>query len=209
MKIHDFEQGSAEWLTARIGKVTASELDNLVTPEFKIRDGATPYTYLCQKVAEAYKGKPLPQFSTFATEQGELLETEARGWYALEHTDRKVINVGFVEHDGGRCGCSPDALLGDDSGLEIKCPQPTNHVRYLLDGTLPKDYAAQVHMSLYVTGRKSWRFVSYHRGYPAFVLNVERDESIMAKIDAALAQFYTRFDAAMLTLKIKNQTLCH
>ena len=202
-KIHDINQGDADWLALRIGKVTASEMDNLVSPEFKVRDGATPYTYLCQKVAESYSGKPLPGFTSFATEQGELLEIEARGWYALEHTDRKVINVGFVEHDSGRCGCSPDALLGEDGGLEIKCPQATNHVRYLLDGTLPKDYAAQVHMSLYVTGRKFWRFVSYHRGYPAFVLNVERDAAIMAKIDAALAQFYDRFDSAMLTLKTK------
>lgn len=201
---HHVMQKEEDWLRLRIGKVTASELDSLVTPEFKIRDGATPYTYLCEKVAEAYKGNPLPGFTAFATEQGELLEMEARGWYCMEFDDHKIHNVGFVEHESGRCGCSPDALLGDEGGLEIKCPQPTNHVRYLLDGTLPKDYAAQVHMSLYVTGRKFWRFVSYHRGYPAFVLNVERDETIIVKIDAALAQFYTRFDAAMEKLKTKN-----
>ena len=203
-KIHDIAQGELDWLTLRVGRVTASDFDRIVTPEFKARDGATPYTYLCEKIAEAYKGKPMAGISTWETEQGQLLEDEARGWYAMEYDDVKIRNVGFVEHDNGRCGCSPDALLGEDGGLEIKCPQPTNHVRYLLDGILPKDYAPQVHFSIYVTGAKWWRFVSYHRGYPAFVLRVERDETIMAKIDAALAAFYVRYDAAMETLRNKT-----
>ena len=202
-KIHDVFQGEDEWFQLRVGRVTASDFDRLVTTDFKVRDGATPYTYLCEKIAEAYKGKPMAGITSWATEQGQILEDEARGWYAMEYDDMKIRNVGFVEHDNGRCGCSPDALLGMDGGLEIKCPQPTNHVRYLLDGILPKDYAPQVHFSIYVTGAKWWRFVSYHRGYPALVLRVERDETIMAKIDAALAAFYLRYDEAMLSLKNK------
>lgn len=200
-KIHPVTQGEAEWLQLRVGKVTASELSALVTPEFKIRTGEGPNTYLCEKLAEAWRGKPLPQFSSFATEQGQLLEDEARSWYAFTHDDHKVHNVGFIEHDDGRCGCSPDALLGEDGGLELKCCQPTNHVRYLLAGTLPKEYAAQVHMSLYVSGRAWWRFVSYRRGYPAFMLLVPRDEEIMAKIAAALVAFYPLFDEGMAKMR--------
>ena len=106
-KIHDIAQGELDWLTLRVGRVTASDFDRIVTPEFKARDGATPYTYLCEKIAEAYKGKPMAGISTWETEQGQLLEDEARGWYAMEHDDVKIRNVGFVEHDNGRCGCSP------------------------------------------------------------------------------------------------------
>ncbi len=200
-KEHNCVQGEGDWLQVRVGKVTASEMSALLTPLFKIKDGEGPHTYLCEKIAEAWRGKPLAGFSSWETEQGQLLEDEARNWYALEYDDHKIRNVGFVEHDDGRCGCSPDALLGEDGGLELKCPQPTNHVRYLLSGTLPKEYAAQVHMSLYVTGRKWWRFVSYHRGYPAFVLTVERDESICATIAEALAGFYAKMDSAMVRLK--------
>lgn len=201
-KIHtDFLQGDAEWLRMRVGKVTASEMDNLVTPEFATRKGETPHTYLCGKVAEAFRGQPLPGFTAWQTEEGQLLEDEARAWYACEYERERVHNVAFVEHDDGRCGASPDALIGDDGGLELKAPQATNHVRYLLGGELPKAYAAQVHMSLFVTGRKWWRFVSYRRRFPAFVLTVERDEAIMAKIAAALAQFYAAFDAAMKQLR--------
>lgn len=196
MKIHPVLQGDAAWLRLRLGRVTASDMDRLVTPEFKLRTGEMPHTYLCEKLAEAWIGNPIAQFSTWETEQGQILEDEARRWYAFEFDDHKVQNVGFIEGDDSRCGCSPDALLGDDGGLELKCCQYTAHLKHFLAGTLPKDYAAQVHMSLYVTGRPWWRFVSYRRGFPPFVRTVERDEKIMATIAEALTSFYEKFDAA-------------
>lgn len=204
MKIHDVAQGEAEWAILRLGKVTASECDQILTPELKERTGEMPKTYLAKKVAEAWRGQPLPGFTAFATEQGQMLEDEARSWYAFAFDSEKIKNVGFIEHDDGRCGCSPDALLNDDSGLELKCPEPHTHVKYLLSGELPKDYACQVNFSLYVSGRPRWKFVSYRRKFPALIVTVERDESIMAKIQAALTKFYTAFDEAMARLKELN-----
>lgn len=185
----------------RVGKVTASEASNLLTPEFKVRTGEMPHTYLCEKVAEAWRGEPLPGFSSWATDQGAILEDEARAWYALEYDDVPIRNVGFVSTDDDRAGCSPDALLGDEGGLELKAPEPTNHVRYLLGGELPKQYVVQVHFSMWVTGRPWWRFVSYRRGFPAFVLHVERNEEICEKIETAVAAFSKEFDAAVAKLK--------
>jgi len=202
MKIHDCTQGEAEWMALRVGRVTASEMSNLVTPKFKIKTGDGPTTYLYRKLAEAYRGCPLPGFSSWATEQGQELEDEARKWYAFEFgAEERIHRVGFCEYGDGRCGCSPDALINEDGGLELKCPEPPNHVRYLIDGVLPDDYAAQVHMSMYVTGRPWWKFVSYRRKFPAFVLKVERDEKICAVIAEALSGFYARFDASMERLK--------
>lgn len=198
-KIHEIEQGTEDWLTVRVGKVTASELGEILTPLFKVREGETPRTYMYSKLAEAYRGKALPGFSSWSTEQGQELEQEARSWFAFD-TEHKVRNVGFVETDDGRFGCSPDALLDDDGGLELKCVEPTNHVRYLLEGRLPPAYACQVHGSMLATGRPWWKFVSYRRGFPAFVLKVERDEEIMGKIQSALASFYEQFDKAMAQL---------
>lgn len=202
MKIHtDIEQGTAQWLALRAGKVTASEIDALLTPLFKIKEGEGPETYLDCKIGEAWTpGEVDPGFTSFATEQGQILEDEARKWYAFEFNER-LHDVGFCEHDDGRCGCSPDALIGEYGGLEIKCPARHTHVRYLRKQTLPKEYAAQVHMSLYVTGRKWWKFVSYRRRFPALVLTIERDEAICAKIHEALTGFYERFDAEMSKLR--------
>jgi len=200
MKEYSCDQGDQEWLQARVGKVTASEADSLLTPEFKIRTGETPHTYLAKKIAEATLNRPLEGFSSFETEQGQILEMEARSWFAFEH-DHAVRQVGFIAHDDGRCGCSPDALLDDDGGLEIKAPQPTNHVKYLLDGKLPKDYAVQVHFSMYVTGRAWWKFVSYRRKFKPFVLTVMRDETICKQIHSALSDFYSKFNEAIIKIK--------
>lgn len=199
-KEHNVTQGEADWMLVRLGKVTASEAGNILTPKLKMKTGDGVATYLYKKLAEAWRKQPLPGFSSWATYQGAEFEIEARRWVSL-NTEAKIRNVGFIEHDDGRCGCSPDALIGDEGGLELKCPEPTNHVRYLIDGILPDDYAPQVHMSLYVTGRKWWRFVSYRREFPKFVLTVQRDEKIIATIAEALAGFYKRFDEAMAKLK--------
>jgi len=200
MKIYECTQGQDEWLNARVGKVTASEADNLLTPLFAPKDGETPKTYMARKLAETVLNRPLEGFTSFDTDQGQILEMEARAWFAFAHDQYKVRQVGFIEHADGRCGCSPDALLDDDGGLELKCPQPTNHVKYLLDGKLPKEYAVQVHFSLYVTGRPYWIFCSYRRKFRPFVLRVERDEEIIAKIEACLADYYAKFDAALSRL---------
>jgi hypothetical protein len=201
--ITDVEQGSVQWLKLRLGIPTASEFHQLMTPLFKAKEGETPKTYLAKKLAEAWRGEPLPGFSSYATEQGTIREEDARPWYALEY-DTDVQQVGFVLSDDERCGCSPDGLIGEDSGLEIKCPNPDTHVKYLIAEQLPDIYAAQVHGSMFVTGRKSWRFVSYRPEFPKLVLTIQRDEEIIRKIGAILGGFYREFDAAMESLRRKD-----
>lgn len=191
MIIHDCIQLSNEWAKLHMGIPTASALDNLLTPEFKARTGDMPKTYLHRKLAEVWRGQPSfdSGFSSFSTEQGLLLEQQARAWLAFE-TDIKVRQVGFITTDDGRCGCSPDGLLSEDSGLELKSPDAHTHVKYLLQGTLPKEYAAQVHGSMYVTGFQRWTFMSYRRKFPPFILVVQRDEEIISKIEQAVTLFH-------------------
>lgn len=203
MIIHDVEQGSLEWLALRAGIPTASEFDALLTPEFKIRTGEGLKTYLAKKVAEAWQGGPLESFDSFAMEQGAILESESRNWFELEY-DTAIQKVGFITTQDKRAGCSPDGLLDADCGLELKCPAIHTHVRYLLNGTLPKEYAAQVHGSMFVTGFTKWKFVSYQRHCPKFVLTIERDETIQERIAAALERFHDAFDKAMERLTAIN-----
>lgn len=199
-KIHDVEQGTPEWLKVRMGMVTASDLDRLLTPAFEIRKGKMPKSLMHSKMAEGLRGLPNPGFSSFATEEGQELEIEARSRFALDE-DHKMKNVGFVENEEARFGCSPDALLDDDGGLEIKCPFPQTHVKYLDEEILPEDYACQVHGSMFATGRTWWKFYSYHRRMQPFILTVQRDEAICAKIQEALTGFYAKYDEAMAKLR--------
>ncbi len=198
MKIHaEVAQGNIDWFKLRMGIPTASELGNLLTPEFELRKGEMPKSYAYSKVAEAWAGKPLITTGNWNTEQGEILEGEGIPWYQLEY-DKKIKQVGFITTDDGGCGCSPDGLIeGDECGIEIKCPSAPVHVKYLVNGALPKEYAAQVMGSMFVTGFKKWIFVSYRRGFPALVLEIHRDEQAMSMIRAAINQFHADFDRAM------------
>lgn len=197
MKIHEAAQGTQAWIEARAGIPTASEFHSLLTPKLEIRTGEMPKTLLAQKLAEKWAG-PLFGSSSFAMEQGSILEDIAIPWYEFRY-DVDVQRVGLITTDDGRIGCSPDGLIqvGDTmTGLEIKCPEPTNHVKYLLNGVVPDDYLTQVHGSLFVTQMESWTFCSYRRGFPPLVISVEADEEILWKISEALATFLAKFDSA-------------
>ncbi len=209
MKIHDCAQGELAWAKLHFGIPTASGLDNLITPEFELRKGELPKTYVYKKVAEKLQGRPLIDLgaSSFMLEQGMIVEEEARPWYALEY-DKRVTQVGFITTDDGKFGCSPDGLIELDGGaakslsaegcgLEIKSPAAHTHVKYLVNGCLPKEYACQVMGSMFATGFKKWIFVSYRRGFPALVLEIQRDEKAMSMIRAAINQFHGDFERAM------------
>jgi predicted phage-related endonuclease len=189
MVIHDVSQRTLDWSRLHVGIPTASGFHNLVTPEFRLRDGEMVKSYLYLKIAEEWRDAPVMDISTFAIEQGDLLEGEAKPFWELE-TGKKLREVGFITTDDGKAGCSPDGLIDDDNGLEIKCPTAQMHVKYLLDGALPKDYAAQVHGSMFVTGFPRWTFMSYRRNFPPFILEVQRDEKIIANIREAVNIFY-------------------
>ena len=195
MKVHPAEQGSLEWLAARAGIPTASEFDQLLTAKFEARKGEMPRTYLARKLAERWLGSPIMGGNTLDMEWGKILEEEARPGAAFDY-NLDIQPVGLVTTDDGKIGASPDGLIGEDSGIEIKCPGADKHVKYLLSGVVPDDYLLQVHGSMFVTGRATWRFMSYRRHFPSLMLIVERDEKIVDIIGKTLAQFVEHLDEA-------------
>ena len=204
----NLRQGSSEWLAVRRGVVTASEVDAIISPTFQTRTGKEPETFLFRKLAEKLLGwsdadlRPGGGFSNFAMEQGHVVETIARPWFAFQY-DCEVATPGFCLSDDEKTGCSPDGLVGDDCGLEIKAPQPPTHLKYLIAGGVPPEYVAQIHFSMFVTGRARWKFVSYSRQFDPLVIEVKRDEEIQKKIASAVASFYERFD--VIHAKFKGQ----
>ena len=203
MKIIECQQGSDEWLQARLGIVTASELDALITPLWKVKTGDGPRTYLAKKIAERWRGCPLQSYHGGSMEQGTLREDEARAWFSLDQ-NVDVRQVGFITTDDGKMGCSPDGLFADGTGIEIKCPEPHTHVGYLLAGVLPSEYAAQVHGSMLVARAPSWRFLSYCRGFPPLLLTVDADGKVERAIEEAVEAFNLRLDEAWAAIVKRN-----
>lgn len=196
MKVFDCKQGTSEWLRLRLGVPTASEIDALVSPEGAIRRGQGPQTFLYKKLCEKLLGYPIGGSGSFATEQGTILESEARPWYCFSN-EIDVQTPGFCTTDDGRVGCSPDGLIGTDGGLEIKCFQPEHSLRCLLENEVPKEYVIQIQTSLWVTQRKWWDFLSYSRQWPPLVIRVLPEPKIQAALSEALDAFNERFDALL------------
>jgi putative phage-type endonuclease len=178
------KQGTDEWFQARLGKVTASRVIDIVKGARGYR--ASRENYIAQIVAETLTGQPLDSFTTPAMERGKDLEPLARSAYEAV-TLRRVQEVGFVEHpEINGLGASPDGLVGDDGGIEIKCPNTATHLDTLLHGTIKRDYIYQMQTCMMCTNRKWWDFVSYDPRMPdkhaIKIIRVERDEEMIDEI---------------------------
>lgn len=189
-------QRSEAWYEARRGIPTCSRFDKIVTAVQGKRSAAQD-TLIDELIAESLC-PPQDGFirpSTAEMEYGMKLEAEARCCYELDHAKEPVREVGFILSDCGMFGGSPDALVGESGGLEIKCPNPATHIGYARAGVLPNDYRCQVHGYMVVTGRAWWDFFSYVRGLQPFHLRVMRDE-FTAKLHGELILFCQRYNEA-------------
>lgn len=195
MKTVAVKQGSAEWFAARRGLPTASRFDQILTP-VTMKPSSSQAKLIDELIAESLlPGSNEPERLSEDMRSGMILEAEARCSYELGHATDKVSEVGFLIHDSGLFGCSPDALVGETGGVEIKCPNGTTHIGYVRAGVLPADYRCQAHGSLIVTGRPWWDFFSHHRGLPPLCVRVVRDD-FTAKLEAELFAFCARYNEA-------------
>ena len=185
MRIDQNEQGSPEWLAARLGIPSASMFAKLVTT--KGIWSASADAYINQLVAERLTGEREEVFQSHHMLRGTELEPDARDLYSLM-SDAEVTEVGFCLHDTLSAGCSPVGLIGEDGGLEIKCPAPSTHVEYLRGGVLPSKYKQQVMGCLWITGREWWDFVSYHPTMKPLIVRVERDEEYIAALEKCVTK---------------------
>lgn len=198
MIVNNCEQGTDEWLQARLGIPTASNFDKIVTASGGSSIQAN--AYMGKLVAEYMNGKPEQGVYTEDMERGNRLEPMARVFYQTL-TSNNVDQVGMVYLDDQKTiSCSPDGLL-KDRGLEIKCPKLANHIGYTLDNSLPKQYKAQVQGSMWVTGLDKWDFMSYHPEYPPLILTVERDDEFIGKMEKIITAFSEQLESLKNNIK--------
>ena len=193
MIILDVEQGTPQWLQARLGIPTASRFKDILTPKTRKYSKASS-GYRNELVAEWILGAPLYEQSTVWQDHGNIMEPEARRFYEFQ-TDRQTREVGFVLNDARTIGASPDALVDPDGGVEIKCRGPKAHVGILLDGGDTADMT-QVQGNIWICEREWWDVLAYHKGLPHHLERVHRDEEYIADLAAALDQFNDELEEA-------------
>lgn len=201
----DIEQGSEAWLELRRGMLTASTIGQLITPQ-TIRPASNDKSraLIAQLAAERITGKSDDVFVNSDMMRGTLHEPIACDRYA-EVNGVEVTQVGFMVRDdwGFPLGASPDRLVGENGGLEVKCPRPKAHIQTILSGEVPAHNMAQVQATLLVTGRDWWDFCSFCAGLPMWTKRVTpdrkwRDAIITAatSADNAIAAMVARFETA-------------
>lgn len=159
-------QGSPEWFAARLGIPTASTFADMMAT-VKTGEAASRRNLRTKLVIERLTGARAETFTSFAMQQGAEREPAGRVEYEVRF-NTIVREVGFIRHQTIACGASPDGLIEDDGGFELKCPLPSTHFAYLAlkAGECPSEYRWQVQGSMWVTGRKWWDFCSYCPEFP-------------------------------------------
>ena len=223
-------QRSEEWFAIRKSVlITASDMGMFLTKN-DATSAKARLSVITKKLAEPiYADESLSGFQylmemrakeekameyNIPVQRGNALEPEAREQYQ-KITGFKVDEVGFITDDEERFGCSPDGLvytptpdhkliIGNDPihGLEMKCPIPETHMKWLLAGELPDEHKCQVHGSMAVSGLIRWDFMSYCPGLPPLIVKVERDaftDAMSAGLKALHAE-YIRHGAKLKAL---------
>jgi hypothetical protein len=178
----DIEQGSEDWHKARLGVPTASKFATVMAKG----EGKTRSEYMRKLAGEVLTGEPMESYSNAHMERGKEMEDEARKTYAFVN-DVEPRRVGFILN--GRKGGSPDSLIGDNGGLEIKTALPHIQIDRLLRGDLPPEHKAQVQGNIWVSEREYWDFVSYWPRLPLLTVRVYRDDIYIKQLSDEVDRF--------------------
>jgi len=203
MNSHEFEQGSAQWLQIRLGKVTASRVADVIA-KTKTGPAAGRANYAAQIIAERLTGSVAESYSNAAMQWGTDNEPDARLAYEFR-TDNEVEQVAFVGHPTiPMSGASPDGLVGDDGLVEIKCPNTATHIETLRGQSIPTKYQTQMLWQMACTGRKWCDFVSFDPRLPEemrlFSARLVRDDERIAELEAEVIAFLAEIDATVAEL---------
>lgn len=200
------EQRSPEWYAARLGKVTASRVADIVA-KTKTGYSTSRANYMAELICERLTGAQGDSYVSAAMQWGTDTEPMARAAYE-SHSGALVIETGLVPHPAiPMAAASPDGLIDSDGLVEIKCPITATHIETLLGQSVPGRYVTQIQWQLACTGRKWCDFVSFDPRMPEnmqlFVQRIARNDETIALLEREVMMFLGELDAKVGLLKEK------
>lgn len=185
-------QGTDEWLAARCGMLTASEMKLIITPStLKPAKNDKASAHLYELLAQRITGYVEPHYISEDMLRGQADELEARALYAEHYAP--VTECGFITNSkwGFTLGYSPDGLVGNDGLIECKSRRQKFQAETIISGVVPDEHWIQVQTALAVSERAWLDFVSYCGGMPMVVIRAYPDEKAMNAIIEAADAFET------------------
>jgi putative phage-type endonuclease len=191
------EQRSNEWFAARLGKVTASRVADVIA-KTKTGYSTSRENYMAQLVCERMTGTQAESYNNAAMQWGTDQEPLARAAYEAA-ADVLVDEIGFVIHPTiVNAGASPDGLVGDIGLIEIKCPNTATHIDTVLTDKVPAKYITQMQWQMATTGRKWCDFVSFDprmpEGLQLFIQRVDFDAEYVKMLEAEITGFLAELE---------------
>jgi putative phage-type endonuclease len=198
------EQRSDEWFAARLGKVTASRVADVIA-KTKTGPSASRENYATQLVLERLTNKQAESYTNAAMQWGTDTEPMARQAYELKR-GLFVNEIGFVDHPTiEMSGASPDGLVGTDGLIEVKCPNSATHMETMLTQKVPAKYIPQMMWQMACTGRNWCDFVSYDPRFPEnlqiFIERVTYDPTYVRMLELEITQFLDEVTKKVETLR--------
>lgn len=200
------EQRSPEWFAARLGRVTASRVADILA-RTKSGYSTSRANYMAELLCERLTGKMGDSYQSAAMAWGIEAEPFARQTY-MEVQGVTVDEVGFIPHPTIQmAGASPDGFVGEVGLVEIKCPNTATHIETLLSTNIPSKYYSQMQWQMACTGRKWCDFVSFDPRLPEemhiFIHRVDRNDDYIMEVEREVELFLSELDKQITALNQK------
>jgi YqaJ-like viral recombinase domain len=195
-------QGSDEWLAARCGLLTSSEMKLILTPALKVASNDKERSHLFELLAQRITSYVEPRYINDDMLRGQTDEIDSRFLYSENYAP--VTEMGFITNDkwGFTIGCSPDGLVGNDGMIECKSRRQKFQIETIIGyEEAPIDYMLQIQTSLLVTERNWCDFVSYAGGLHMITIRVYPDALMQSAIVNAATAFEERLAVKMKQYK--------
>lgn len=192
------EQQSEAWFAARLGKVTASRVKDVMAQGRGGAPSATRRNYMMELLCQRLTGTREEGFSSAAMQRGTDLEPVARSAYEIDK-GVMVVETGLIAHPRiTGFAASPDGLVGADGMLEIKCPLTATHIAVMQSGKHDAQYEWQMLSQMACADRDWVDFVSFDDRLPSELQYVcyrfERDFSRIRTMESAIVEFLEELD---------------
>lgn len=196
-------QQTNEWYEARLGKVTASRVADVMS---KTKSGysASRKNYMMELLCQRLTKEREEGFTSSAMQRGVDLEPIARSAYEVK-SGLLITEVGFIDHpEIIGFGASPDGLAGNEGLIEIKCPNTAQHVEFIRTNKPDTKYQWQMLAQMVCTGRKWCDFVSFDDRMPEplqmAVVRFNYDEEKAAQMIEEISTFLDELGALEIAM---------
>ena len=187
-------QRTDEWHEARLGRITASRIYDVVAKTAKGAYTSKRDDYAYALAAERLTGLPTRVFTNDAMLWGVEQEANALDFYC-SYYDVEVKEAPFIIHrQMAFAGASPDGIVNDSWLVEIKAPQTNTFLRIKHDKVPPPQYVAQCQMQMAVTGAPKVDLFFYDPritdpSKQFFMFEIERNQEYIESLELELVLF--------------------